>query len=84
MEEITTIQDECIMYGAPLTIKKNCGYLVNLFHRIVTNYDSNEFNAVTLLADIQLARENCNEIMAAAQLMDASLEKLHHELTENV
>ena len=83
MEEYTTIADECILLGAPRIVKKNGGYLANIIQRIVENYDSTEFNSVALLADIELAKENCDEITEAAQLVKNTLEKLHHELTES-
>ncbi len=65
MEEMTTIQDECILMGAPRIIKKNGGYLANIIKRIAENYDSSDFDSVVFLADIQLAKDNCRTIIEA-------------------
>ena len=77
-----TIQDECILMGAPRVIKKSGGYLLNLIQRIVENYDSTDIDHVALLADIQYARDNCREIIATTKLMQDSIEKLRSEITE--
>ena len=81
MEEMTTIKDECILMGAPRVIKKNGGYLMSIVKRIADNYDSTVFDNVAFLADIQLAKDNCNAIMEAAKLSLQTLEKLHREIT---
>lgn len=81
-EEMTTITDESIILGAPRIIKKNGGYLSNLVERIADNYDSPDFDAVALLGDIQLAKDNCRTIIEAAELTLNALEKLRNELTK--
>ena len=82
MEELTTIADECVLMGAPRIIKKDCGYLANIVARIVENYDSTDCDGVGLLADIQLAKDNCTAIVEAAELTANTLEKLRKELSE--
>ncbi len=81
MEEMTTIQDECILMGAPRIIKKNGGYLANIIKRIAENYDSSDFDSVVFLADIQLAKDNCRTIIEASELAIQTLDKLRNELT---
>ena len=82
LEKLTTIADECILVGAPRIIKKNAGYLANGVNRIVENYDSTDFDDVSLMADIELCRENCDEIIEAARLCKETLKKLYKELTQ--
>ncbi len=79
---MTTIQDECILLGAPRIIKKNGGYLANIITRIVENYDSADFDGVTLLTDIQLAKDNCRSIIEAAELTLKTLGKLRKEIKD--
>ena len=78
---MTTIQDECILMGAPRIIKKNGGYLANIIRRIAENYDSSDFDPVAFLADIQLAKDNCRAIIEASELAIQTLDKLRNELT---
>ena len=78
---MTTIQDECILMGAPRIIKKNGGYLANIVKRIAENYDSTDFDGMTFLADIQLAKDNCRAITEAAELTMKTLDKLKNEVT---
>lgn len=78
---MTTIQDECILMGAPRIIKKNGGYLVNIIKRLAENYDSSDFDGVAFLADIQLAKDNCTTITEAAELTIKTLDKLRNEVT---
>lgn len=79
---MTTIQDECILMGAPRIIKKNGGYLANIIKRVAENYDSSDFDCVAFLADIQLAKDNCHTIIEAAELTLKTLDKLRKEVTE--
>jgi hypothetical protein len=79
-EEMTTIQDECILMGAPRIIKKNGGYLANIIKRVAENYDSSDFDCVAFLADIQLAKDNCTSIVEAAELTIKTLDKLKNEV----
>ena len=81
MEEMTTIQDECTLMGAPRVIKKNGGYLANIIKRIADNYDSADFDSVAFLADIKLAKDNCTSIVEAAELAIKTLDKLRNEVT---
>lgn len=78
---MTTIQDECILMGAPRIIKKNGGYLVNIIKRLAENYDSSDFDGVAFLADIQLAKDNCTTITEAAELTIKTLDKMKNEVT---
>lgn len=80
-EEMTTIQDECILMGAPRIIKKNGGYLANIIKRIAENYDSTTFDGVAFLADIMLAKDNCRAIIEAAELTIQTLTLLKNEVT---
>ena len=82
MEEMTTIQDECILMGAPRVIKKNANYLLDIIQRIVKNYDNADFDAVAFMADIQLAKDNLATITEAAEQTKAVLTKLRHELSD--
>jgi len=82
MAEMTTIKDECILMGAPRIVKKNGGYLNNIVKRISENYDSEDFDVVAFLADIQLAKDNCTAIIEAAQLTVHTLDKLRNEVTD--
>ena len=80
-DNVTTIQDECALLGAPHVMKSNVNYLQNIIQRIKQNYDSTEFDGTAFLADIALAKENCDSITEAADVCKAILEKLHNELT---
>lgn len=84
MEEMTTIKDECVLLGAPRIIKKNGGYLANIVKRIAENYDSTDFDGMTFLADIQLAKDNCRAIIEATELTLDTLDKLRNEVTQNI
>ena len=80
-EEMTTIQDECILMGGPRVILKNGGDMLNIMQQIVTNYYSSDFDHVAFLADIQLAKDNCSDVIEAAQLTVQTLNKLRNEVT---
>ena len=80
-EEMTTIQDECTVMGAPIVMQKNSGYLRNTIKRLAENYDSSDFDVVAFLADIQLAKDNCRSIVKAAELTMKTLDKLKNEVT---
>lgn len=81
-DNLTTIADECILMGAPRIIKKNGGYLANIIKRVAENYDSTDFDGVSFLADIQLAKDNCTSIVEAAELTIKTLDKLRNEVTD--
>ena len=76
-----TIQDECILMGGPRVILKNGGDMLNIMQQIVTNYYSSDFDHVAFLADIQLAKDNCSDVIEAAQLTVQTLNKLRNEVT---
>ena len=80
-DNVTTIQDECALLGAPHVMKSNVNYLQNIILRIKQNYDSTDFDGAAFLADIAFAKENCDTIAEAAEVCKAVLQKLHNELT---
>ena len=80
-DNITEIVDECALLGAPYVMKSYVLNLQNHIRRIKTNYDSLDFNGESFIADIALAKEQCGNIIEAAELCRDTLEKFHKELT---